>query len=201
MHGYGIDKKVKLSNLEGDVTSWDVAYYINEDENEILDETAVFVIDELYPGMPEREDVVHVYNLGTTSTSIKYELLSVKVFGEEILDDLKANGGIQTEGNTTSLFTDDTQYPFNISYTYDKTRLDGKYVDDDTTPNAAATFKFNVNWVYQVTGTDEEKETQDTLDTKFGKDAYSFYQNSENDSQKAVEIYVKITSSIIRESN
>ena len=59
---FSADKDVNLKGLEGDVTSWDVAYYVNEDENEILDQTAVFTIDELYPGMPERQDVVHVYN-------------------------------------------------------------------------------------------------------------------------------------------
>ena len=85
-------KDVKLSSLDGDVTSWDVSYYVNEDENEILDQTAIFTIDELYPGMPERQDVAHIYNIGKTGTIIKYELLSVKIFGEEVLDDLKANG-------------------------------------------------------------------------------------------------------------
>ena len=80
---------VKLSSLEGDVTSWDVAYYVDEDE--ILDQMAVFTIDELYPGMPDREDVVHIYNIGTTGTIIKYELMSVKIFGEEVLDELKTN--------------------------------------------------------------------------------------------------------------
>ena len=56
-------KDVKLSSLEADVTSWDVAYYVNEDENEILDQMANFTIDELYPGMHNREDVAHIYNI------------------------------------------------------------------------------------------------------------------------------------------
>lgn len=40
---------------------------------------------------------------------------------------------------------------------------------------------------------------KDTIDTVFGKNAYKFYQNAENDSKKALEINVKITSSINRE--
>lgn len=188
---------VKLSELEGDVTSWDVAYYVNDDE--ILDTMAVFTIDELYPGMPEREDVAHIYNIGTTGTIINYELTSVKVFGEDILSDLKANGSITTEGNTTHIFSDSTKYPFNISYTFDKDRLSGKYVSDDATPNAMATFKYNLGWDYESGATDAEKLERDTIDTVFGKNAYKYYQNSENDSNKAIEIYVKITSSINRE--
>ena len=191
-------KDVKLKGLEGQVTSWDVAYYV--DDKEIFDQDVTFTIDELYPGMPNREDVVHIYNMGTTSTKIKYELISIKVFGQDVLDQLQADGGIQTSGNTTNLFADDTAYPFNISYTYDKTRLDGKYVDDESTPNAGATFKFNASWIYEGTGTSEENEAKDILDTKFGKDAYSYYQNDENDSTKAIEITVKITSEIIREN-
>lgn len=188
---------VKLNGLEGQVTSWDVAYYF--DDKEVLDQEVTFTIDELYPGMPNREDVVHIYNIGTASSKIKYELMSVKVFGQEVLDQLQANGGVQISGNTIALFTDDTAYPFNITYTYDKTRLDGKYVDDESTPDACGTFKFNASWNYEATGTDDEKEARDLLDTKFGKDAYSYYQNDENDPTKAIEITVKITSEIIRE--
>lgn len=197
---FSIQKDVDLGGLEGYVTSWDVSYFVNEDTNEILDQTAVFTIDELYPGMPVREDIVHIYNRGTTGTTIKYELLSVKVFGQEVLDKLKEDpNGIKTEGNTTNIFANKEEYPFNISYTYDKNTLVGQYVDDITTPNAAATFKFNVNWEYEEGNTEEEIKTRDLLDTKFGKDAYSYYQNEENNPTKAVEIYVKITSSMAKE--
>ena len=197
---FSIQKDVNLGGLEGNVTSWDVSYFVNEDTNEILDQTAVFTIDELYPGMPVREDIVHIYNRGTTGTTIKYELLSVKVFGQEVLDKLKEDpNGIKTEGNTTNIFANKEEYPFNISYTYDKNTLVGQYVDDITTPNAAATFKFNVNWEYEEGDTEEEIKARDLLDTKFGKDAYSYYQNEENNPTKAVEIYVKITSSMAKE--
>ena len=192
-------KDVKISSLDGDVTSWDVSYYVNEDENEILDTMASFTIDELYPGMPEREDVSHIYNIGTTGTIIKYELVSVKVFGEEVLDELKENDSITTDGNTTHIFSDKTKYPFDISYTFDKDRLSGKYVNSDKTPNAEATFKYNLKWEFESGTTDAEKLERDTIDTVFGKNAYKYYQNTENDSNKAIEIYVKITSSINRE--
>ncbi len=193
---FNANEPVNMSGLEADVTPWDVRYYV--DDKEVLDESVTFTIDELYPGMPDREDTVRIYNMGATSTSITYELTSVKIFGQDMLDQLKENGIIQTEGNTTHIFADDTKYPFDISYTYDKTRLDGEYVDDETTPNAGATFQFHASWEYQGNGTDEEILARDILDTMFGQNAYEYYQNEENDSSKAIEITVKITSSMIR---
>ena len=80
---FNIEKKVNFKGLEGEVIPWDVAYYINGEQ--ILDTDYIFTIDELYPGMPDREDIVHIYNLSTTSSSIKYEIVSVKLFGQEVL--------------------------------------------------------------------------------------------------------------------
>ena len=193
---FNANEPVNMSGLEANVTPWDVRYYV--DDKEVLDESVTFTIDELYPGMPDREDTVRIYNMGTTSTSINYELTSVKIFGQEVLDQLVENGIIQTEGNTIHIFADDTKYPFDISYTYDKTRLDGEYVDDETTPGAGATFQFHASWEYQGNGTEEENLARDILDTMFGQDAYEYYQNEDNDPSKAIEITVKITSSMIR---
>ena len=196
-------KDIKLGGLEGDVTSWDVAYYV--DGEHILDEIATFTIDEFYPGMPTKFDVVHIYNIGEASTDIKYELISVKVFGREVLSQLQASGEIETDTatNTTNLFSKDTVYPFNISYTYDKDYLNGKYSSDDpvTSETAHATFRFDFGWAYDVDGGDDvENAAKDALDTKFGKEAYAYYQNAENDPSKAIEIQVKITSSMIHPS-
>ena len=192
---FNANEPVNMSGLEANITPWDVRYYV--DDKEMLDESVTFTIDELYPGMPDREDIVRIYNMSTTSTSIKYELTSVKVFGQEVLDQLKENNMIQTDGNTVHIFADDTEYPFDISYTYDKTRLDGEYKDDETTPNAGATFKYQASWEYQGNGTEDENLAKDILDTKFGKGAYEYYQDEANDPSKAIEITVKITSSMI----
>ena len=197
---FSSQKDIKVGGLEGEVTSWDVSYYVNEDTNEILDQTAIFTIDEFYPGMPNREDVVHIYNIGTSSTNITYELVSVKVFGQEVLSQIKTSGEVVTQGNTTNIFSKDTDYPFNVSYTYDKAKLVGKYENDTATPNAVATFRFNVNWAYEATGTVTEQQARDALDTRFGKEAYAYYQDEANDPSKAVEIHVRITSSMIHPS-
>lgn len=199
---FSIQKNVSLGGLTGNVTSWNVEYYVNSDTNEILNETAVFTIDDLYPGMANREDTVYVYNTGKASTNIKYELISVKVFGNTVWAKGNASNPlqIQTTGNKTTIFSADTNYPFNVSYTYDKTKLIGQYVEgSENADKARATLKFNVNWSYEGNGTESENLARDILDTKFGKQAYTYYQNG-NDITKAIEIEVKITSSMIHPS-
>lgn len=203
---FSTQRNIHLGGLVGDVTAWDVFYYVNSDKNEILDQTATFTIDELYPGMPDRQDVVHIHNMGEASTNIKYELISVKVFGQEVLSELE----IDQNTSTVTIFSKDKGYPFNITYTYDRTKLIGTYVEDDestpdvveSNPTASATFKLNVNWAYEVnddptTEGINESEAKDVLDTKFGKDAYAYYQKEDSDPTKAIEINVKITSSMI----
>ena len=193
---FSAQKDVKFGGLEGEVTSWDVSYYINEEENQTLDTIETFTIDQLYPGMPQREDFVHIYNIGEASTDINYQLVSVKVFGQEVVNQLD----IGVDGNTRYIFSGDTNYPFTISYSYDKDYLKNKYVDDETTPQSKATFKFTVDWQYEGEGTDAENLAKDILDTQFGKDAYAYYQDEANDPAKAIEIQVRITSSMIHPS-
>jgi len=202
---FSTQRNVTLGGLEGETTPWDVSYYLEDDW--ILDETVTFTVDEFYPGMPVRLDNVYIYNLGSTSTQINYELISVKVFGVEILNELKTKNEITTETTTdpdtertltkTNIFSTNTDYPFNVSYTYDRDYLIRAYIDNETTPASYATFNFNVDWPYQEGTTAEEIVTKDMLDTKFGKDAYTYYQNEANDTSKALEIKVKITSKMI----
>ena len=196
---FSSQKDISLGGLSGDVTSWDVSYYANGEER--FDQTATFTINQLYPGMEPWGDVVHIYNIGESSTNINYELLSVKVFGEEILPELT----IGVEGNTTTIFAGDTSYPFEISYTYDKDYLKGKYVDDATTLDAHAKLTLNVSWPYEIeddtnTTNTNESEERDVLDTQFGKSAYEYYQEEGSDPTKAIEIKVRITSNFIHPS-
>lgn len=194
---FGINQPVEIGGLEANVTSWDVSYFLND--KAALNEIATVTIDELYPGMPERTDVVNIYNLGEASTKIYYELISVKVFGVEVLDNLKNDNEIVTNGNTTDIFSTNNNYPFDISYTYDKDYLKNAYVDDLSTPESKATFNFFVSWPYREGETQEEIKAKDFLDTKFGKDAHAYYEAG-NPSSSAVEIKVRISSNMIHPS-
>ena len=204
---FSTQKNVKFQGLEADTTAWDISYYINSDENEILDKTAVFTIEQLYPGMPEREDLVHIYNMGKASTEIQYEVISLKVFGKEVLSQLDIatetitetdEDGVETVTYKTPIFSGDTVYPFEINYTYDKTKLIGQYEEGgEYEDSAQAAFKFHVNWTYEGNGTATENLAKDVLDTQFGKNAYAYYQDEANDPSKAIEIKVRITSTMI----
>lgn len=220
---FSTQRNITMSGLYGETTPWDVSYYIQaddeDDRTQMLDETAVFTIEEFYPGMPSREDLVHVYNLGAASSEITYELISVKVFGQEILTKVGenqylnvyekgANGENVLSGTvpvtvttdeannktTTTVFSADTAYPFEITYTYDRTKLIGVYDENDpSTEQAHATLSFKMKWIYN--GTLEK----DILDTQFGKQAYTYYEEG-NDVEKAVEVKVRITSKMVHPS-
>ena len=219
-------KDVTLGGLEADVTPWDIAYYVEDDF--VFEKVATFVVDEFYPGMPERQDNVHIYNLSSTSTDIQYELISVKVFGQEVLKkdaitgkqylesyktDESGNEVIEkvfitseTVGNgaTTTIFAGDTSYPFELSYTYDKTELTGEYIEgDENSELAHAQFYFFMDWAYEGDGTDTENLVKDILDTQFGKKAYEHYKDeggnaygNEDTITKALEVKVRITSNM-----
>lgn len=200
-----MNKEVDLGGLEADVRTLDASttYVINEEN--ALDATTNFAVDEVYPGMPDYEDYVHIYNLGESSTKITLEIESIKIFGQDILGELEDNGEIQKNGNTVTLFVNDTKYPFCISYSYDKDVLEEKYeygkltdgVFEDlkndegkygyeTDNSSVATISFNINWEYDG-GSDE-------LDTEMGKKAYEYYKNAKDNGDKAIEITMKIIS-------
>lgn len=204
---FSTQKDVKFHGLEGVTTAWDVSYYVNSDENEILDKETSFTIEELYPGMPSREDLVNVYNIGKASTAITYKVISVKVFGQEVLGELNIStepitttneNGDEVVTYKTTIFSADDIYPFEVYYIYDKTKLIGQYEEGGEYENSAhGTVKFYVNWTYKGNGTDDENLAKDVLDTKFGKDAYAYYQDEANDPTKAIEVKVDIKSSMI----
>lgn len=224
---FSTQKDVKALGLKGNTTSWDVSYYINHETSEIVDHKATFVVEDLFPGMDPSTDVVHIYNMGEASSNIKCELESVKIFGQEILiqnaqgkqvlnvyeEDERGNKvvvkqvEVVAQGNTTTIFSGDTSYPFKISYTLDKDYLNGQYdpYDEVTSVSAYATVTLDVSWDYEIaddTSTTNENESvnKDTLDTQFAKDAYAYYQQEGNDPAKAIEVKVKITSSMIHPS-
>ena len=195
---FNIDKELKIKGIENKTIPWDVAYFVNGQE--IFDEYVTFTIDELYPGMKEWEQTVNVHNLSVTSSSIGYEVTSVKIFGQDVLEQLKTDGVIQTQENITNIFGDDSLYPFDITYTCDKNFITGEYVDDTTTPESNATFKINASWPYETGSTTEEIITGDATDTQFGKEAYKYYKDG-NSPNSAIEITIKITTKMFEVSD
>lgn len=200
---WSINKDVELNSIQAEVEFWDVAYVV--DNNHVLNETTTFEVDQVYPGMPDYEDYVHIYNMGDGNTKIECTIESIKIFGQDVLEELETNNEIKEEGDTVTLFVNDTKYPFCISYTYDRNLIGkyeyGEYVNGvftdkkdsngkygyQTNNTSVGTLVFNINWEYEG--------GQDELDTQMGQKAYEYYKNAEDSDGKAIEISIKITSS------
>ena len=83
-------KDVEVGNLHGVVESWEVEYSIN---GEKVEEEVTIAIDEFYPGAYVDEDgdgsdwfskTIAIKNMANEPTNLRYEVTSVKLFGNEV---------------------------------------------------------------------------------------------------------------------
>lgn len=177
----------KISGLTGKVTEWEVEYSI--DDVVIEEEEINIAVDEFYPGMEEYTKNIVVRNITPTVSSIKIELTSVKLFGEEILPSLLSNNDITEAGTTKNIFSTD-RYPFEAGYYYDKNIIHDSYIDESLTPNSTARITFFANWNYKRTTATMTEEQNDELDTTLGERAYQYYKD--NNTESALEVTLKI---------
>lgn len=176
-----VRKDDRINGFKGIVTEWDIEYSI--DGEEITEEEVVIAIDEFYPEMEEFTKNIKTKNLKSSGAEVKYEITSVRLFGEEILEQLTDNN-IATAGTTTNIFSTN-EYPFNVGYYYDKTVLSG--IKPDTPENAPETYStlsIFANW----DGVDNVK------DTYFGQKTYEYYEsNALAETYSPLEVTIKIT--------
>lgn len=190
---FGVQVVVGVNNIKSKVVEWDVEYSVDDDALETQEFTVA--IEEFYPGMTDFEKNVIIKNMSTTDSKISYELISVRLFGQEILEELESNGNITTQGTRKNIFSTE-EYPFNASYYYDRDELVGKYVDETSTPEAVAKLVFSASWSYEREGDTKNLVENDELDTYYGEEAYDYYKNSElADKYKPLEITIKIHTS------
>lgn len=188
-----VDKDVGVSNIRGVVTEWDVEYSI--DDVIITTEEIVIACDEFYPGMDPFEKKIKTSNKTETGADIKYELKSVKLFGVEILEDLKNTGNVTEAGTTINVFATE-EYPFNAGFYYDRDVIGG--IDPITglpTPNSHAELTVFANWSYTRESVTKTITENDELDTQYGEDAYQYYQDETlSERYSPLEIVINITS-------
>lgn len=188
-----VDKDVGVSNIRGVVTEWDVEYSI--DDVIITTEEIVIACDEFYPGMENFEKKIKTSNKTESGADIKYELKSVKLFGEEILDDLKDSGNVTEAGTTTNVFATE-EYPFNAGFYYDRDVIGGiDPITGEPTPNSHAELTVFANWSYTRLGAEKSLSENDALDTWYGEEAYKYYKDETLSEQYSpLEIVINITS-------
>lgn len=177
----------RISGLTQKVIEWDVEYSI--DDVVIEEQEVIVAVDEFYPGMDEYKKNIVVRNITPTSSNIKIELTSVKLFGEEILPSLLSNNDVTEAGTTKNIFSTD-RYPFEAGYYYDKDRIEDSFINDTLTPNSTAKVTFFANWSYERTTATMTKDQNDELDTTLGERAYQYYKD--NDTESALEVTLKL---------
>lgn len=179
--------EAKITGLQGNVTSWGIEYYVNN--KEITSETIKFTLDKFYPGMEKNIQTVQVRNVGDSKCNITLEITSVKLFGEDITNNLKTNNEVNVAGGRINLFTNTRKYPFNVNCVADKTTLTDNYTKKPNSRNATADIQFNVEWPYDG--------NNDELDTEYGKKAYQYSQRGLENQEECLIIEILITSSRI----
>lgn len=197
-------KDVEVGNLQGVVESWEVEYSIN---GEKVEEEVTIAIDEFYPGAYVDEDgdgsdwytkTIAIKNMAAEPTTLKYEIISVKLFGNEVY----AKDGINQIGvdylnadKKINLFTDKVTYPFYLWCDYTSSWLEGgKFVDEATTPNRIAKFTIKAYWPYD-TGA-----AYNSADTTLGERAFTYYSTPNPDgSEKEHALLITLKISTDRE--
>lgn len=166
-----------INNLQGVVNSWGIEFYVGEEE--VLEDYVTFNADEFFPGMQEKHQIVSVHNVGSRPVKVQLEITSVKLFGEEILEELKSTGNITETDDSFTLFSSEKEYPFDVYIKYRK-NLEPK--DENNIETSIGNIDCNFSWKYS-TGNDD-------LDTEYGEKAFDFYKNNQSD---AIEVTLKIT--------
>lgn len=138
------------------VTSWNVDFVA--DENETVTNMRIEV-EKAYPGMEPFEKTLEVLNTGEMAAELSYEIQSLRV-----MNTTYTMGENLSSTDIEKKITE--EYPFKITITKEDisstdTKLIGRY-------------KIVVDWEFE-SGNDEE-------DTKWGNNAYEFYQKNPNKS-------------------
>ena len=89
-----MNKNSSLGGLTLEVSSWDVAFIINEEE--IKTEEYIFEIPEFHPGITENGEVIEknieVWNIGESDSFIEYEITDIYLYGMQVYKEQNDEG-------------------------------------------------------------------------------------------------------------
>lgn len=154
-------------DLSVHVTSWNVDFVA--DENETVTNMHIEV-EKAYPGMEPFEKTLEVLNTGEMVAELSYEIQSLRV-----MNTTYTMGETLSSADIEKKITE--EYPFKITITKEdisseNTKLIGRY-------------KIEINWEFE-SGNDEE-------DTKWGNNAYEFY--NKNPDKSFMELNINFIAS------
>ena len=161
------------ARTEVDVKAWYIEF---EKNNQAVSNNIVISLDDIYPGMEPKTEVINIKNLGDTEAKLKYKISKARI--------LDANADYyEMNNNTTSEYIEDVishNYPFHIDISLDKLYIDAK---------DQAVFKVNVTWPLD--------SGNDALDSLWGRKAYQYDQTQatlqEEEKEPSIEVTINVT--------
>lgn len=158
------------------VKDWNFELSTN-DQTETID----FVVEEIYPGMPDAVEELNASNTGEMTAKIVCDISYVK-----ILDEVYEKGGTyEVDGEMKTFTSEDlinkliNDYPFKVGIYLDDVLYDGSTVIMPT--GDSTVIKIMVTWDYE-TGDDENTIAgNDTIDTYWGNKAYQYRLDNPDD--------------------
>ena len=154
------------AGITAHIEAWNIMF-TNEDN--MVEEYINFYIPNLYPGMTDFEDNISIYNLGERSADISYEIISTRVLNTTY----NIEGGSYSSAQIESILANN--YPFHTTFALTYTNI--------TTTTRNTQFSLNVTWPFE--------SNNDTLDTYWGNQAYTY--SSDHPGDPSIEIVVKIS--------
>lgn len=197
---FNMQNDVQGEGIVAKVSSWGIEFIIDENVEIVSDEYTI-EIDKFYPGMEPIEKKIDIYNTDVEKVSIEYEIISISLFGEEIInnetltEETENQYGVRSAsifgnnaatlfepGNTNYSFSMKHPTPFEITYSYNKDELAGLGGDGEY----SGWFKINFSW---------PDNQDDVEDTRIGNMAYEYMKSQENSENKEspIKIVVRIT--------
>ncbi len=145
------------------VRAWRVDFEHGEEE---VSEYVNFELDDLYPGMPDYDNVVNILNFGETEVHIQFEIIYVRILDEEYSEEH------YTQQELIDMLADD--FPFEITFLLTEEIIPPEMGESD--------FEFSVVWPFE-SGDDEE-------DTYWGSKSYDFHEENPEDSGVVIDIKI-----------
>lgn len=162
------------------------AWYIDfKQGNTSVSNDIVISLSEIYPGMETISEIIDIQNLGDSDAEIKYEIISARIFDEEI-DVSNLEEGLINDKLSQ-------QYPFHINIGITDYHIAAK--------TGSGAFEVSVSWPLDA--------DNDKLDSIWGNAAYQFQQEEENKKladpdyvvRSALKIVISVTVEQYIESN
>lgn len=150
------------TGLQAHVAAWDINFVI---DNKAIEKTVTINLEKIYPGMEDFSQEIQVENKGETKADLKYEIESIKIFGETF----SRKSGMTSQQLEEKIAN---EYPINLDI-----QISNNSVDEGV---GKSTFTINLSWPFE--------SNNDELDTYWGEKAYEYYSKNANSNSLELEI-------------